>query len=590
MNTNRTKYASTPTYGMSKRGFSKKSNIPQAPAEPDFSQTPEQPVVPFSGAPNPFQIPQNVMPTNTQPPMPSAFSSFPQTTGAYPPVNPTQFSPMSPTGSFLPPMSQPATYASAPSTGFSPMGGNSGFQSIGNMQQPSMNGFSPRQQGFVPPKVTRPADTYQQPMMGMPVNQPMNNLFNGMPPMNAGVSPMNNGLPQMNAGMPQMNNGMPPLNAGMPQMNQGASGLPPMNNNMPQGTGFPPYPPQMNPNGFQQMPYPTNAPKPKQPFDAEKFIKIYLFVFLPLLFIPCLFVPHSMDFLRYAFIVLTVLGLGVMWYRQSFGSNLRTIISIVGVAMCIVSIGFLLGGNRDVTRTSADASQPAAQESAAPQDAVLADTAVPDETPAPTDNGASEAQGRLTTFMELWKGMQIEDMVSMVQPSWATTKESPSTTLFNIISNRTPTDYTIEDISGNDADSSRTVTMTATIDKNNGKDPVRYRFMILMVKESGEWYIDPNSLATNDVEATDASAEATTNESGTQTMAPRMTVTPVPDPSTKLYWNANGGKYYHADPECSAVNKKYLPLASFLYSELGSSPYNSLQPCLKCGAPTKAAD
>ena len=42
------------------------------------------------------------------------------------------------------------------------------------------------------------------------------------------------------------------------------------------------------------------------------------------------------------------------------------------------------------------------------------------------------------------------------------------------------------------------MTMSAYIDKNNGKEPVRYRFMILMVKESGDWFVDPNSLATND--------------------------------------------------------------------------------------------
>ena len=63
-----------------------------------------------------------------------------------------------------------------------------------------------------------------------------------------------------------------------------------------------------------------------------------------------------------------------------------------------------------------------------------------------------------------------------------------------------------------------------------------------------------------------------------------MTVTSIPDPSTKLYYNANGGTYYHIDPNCSAVNPKYLPMASFLYGELDSAPYSSLQPCLKCAA------
>lgn len=41
MNANRTKYASTPTYGMQKRGFMKKAPVRQAPETPDFSQVPQ---------------------------------------------------------------------------------------------------------------------------------------------------------------------------------------------------------------------------------------------------------------------------------------------------------------------------------------------------------------------------------------------------------------------------------------------------------------------------------------------------------------------------------------------------------------------
>ena len=111
--------------------------------------------------------------------------------------------------------------------------------------------------------------------------------------------------------------------------------------------------------------------------------------------------------------------------------------------------------------------------------------------------------------------------------------------------------------------------------------------MILMVKEGGEWYVDPNSLATNDTVTATPSTEGG-KATVLQSLAPRMTVTPIPDPSTKLYYNANGGKYYHIDPNCSAVNPKFLPMASFLYSELDDDPYSSLEPCLKCGAPTQS--
>ena len=189
--------------------------------------------------------------------------------------------------------------------------------------------------------------------------------------------------------------------------------------------------------------------------------------------------------------------------------------------------------------------------------------------------------------MDYWCNNQIENMVNLVQPSWATLQDNPASALFTVISNRTPGEYTIEGVSGTSADSSRTVTMSAFIDKNNGKEAVKYRFMILMVREGGEWYVDPNSLATNDV-ATETPSPAPGKEVVSQSLQPRMTVTPIPDPGTKLYYNASGGKYYHADPNCSAVNEKFLPMASVLYSELDNAPYSALQPCLKCGAPTQS--
>lgn len=100
--------------------------------------------------------------------------------------------------------------------------------------------------------------------------------------------------------------------------------------------------------------------------------------------------------------------------------------------------------------------------------------------------------------MALWQNNNPQEMVSLVQPSWASAQENPSTALFMLLANRTPEEYTIEEISGTDQDNSRTVTMTATINKNNGKDPSIYRFMVIMTKEGDEWYVDPNSLATND--------------------------------------------------------------------------------------------
>ncbi|NLI20728.1 MAG: L,D-transpeptidase [Clostridiales bacterium] len=57
---------------------------------------------------------------------------------------------------------------------------------------------------------------------------------------------------------------------------------------------------------------------------------------------------------------------------------------------------------------------------------------------------------------------------------------------------------------------------------------------------------------------------------------------PYPDDDTLLYYNPNGGKYYHSTPECSSVKKKYYPLTAFKYSELETGLYARLDPCPSC--------
>ena len=50
--------------------------------------------------------------------------------------------------------------------------------------------------------------------------------------------------------------------------------------------------------------------------------------------------------------------------------------------------------------------------------------------------------------MDYWAVNNVEEMVNLVQPSWASTQDSPAQALFTVISNRTPTEYKIESISG----------------------------------------------------------------------------------------------------------------------------------------------
>lgn len=585
MNSNRTKYASTPTYGMQKRNFSKKQTTAQATPTPDFTQQPALDPNTINAsfpAQNPFAMPQNVFPgssvmptapmflnngNNANPNVPFPTGSGQPNFGNAPGMNGYSFMPGAPQPNAYP-YSQP------------PLGSNLAPGNGSPMYTARSQGFIP--QGYaqagspLPPNVMRSEPVGGSGSMSSP-GMPMN----GMPPVNTlppmGASAQQGGM-YGGAGFPggNINGGSAPSygNAGFPQGMMNAS-------------------PNMN--GFQRSPYmgmegggAPAMPTPRPPFDMDHLMKILLYGVLPALFIPCAFVSHIYDFIRYLFIILSVISLSIICYRQSFTSGVRTVISILYLALSIIVIALLISGNKDVTQNGAlgnnlAAAQVTAEPTVSPASAANAEvTATPMEDP-----GESEAEQRLSTFMDYWAINNVEEMTNLVQPSWATQQDDAASALFTVISNRTPKEYVIESISGTATDSSRTVTMSAYIDKNNGKDPVRYRFMILMVKESGEWYVDPNSLATNDtVDETTAPVDGQATIS--QSLAPRMTVTPIPDPSTKLYYNATGGKYYHIDPNCSAVNPKYLPMASFLYSELDDPPYDSLEPCLKCGAPTQS--
>ena len=584
MNSNRTKYASTPTYGMQKRNFSKKQTPAQATPTPDFTQQPALDPNTLNAsfpAQSPFAMPQNVFPgssvlptspmflnnsNNSNPNVPFPAGSGQPNYGNAPGLNGY---------TFMPGTSQPGAFPySQPSQGINPAPGNNSAM------------FAPRAQGFVPQGYAQagsplpPNVMRSEPVGGLGSMSSPGMTMNGMPPVNT--------LPPMGASVSQ--SGMY-TGAGFPGGNMGGGSTPSYGN-----AGFPQGMMNNSPNmnGFQRPPYMgmdggmPASPTPRQPFDMDHLMKILLYGVLPALFIPCAFVSHIYDFIRYLFIVLSVISLSIIWYRQSFTSGIRTVISILFLALSIIVIALLISGNQDVTQngvlgSNLAAAQVTAEPTVSPESAANVEvTASPMEDP-----GESEAEQRLSTFMDYWANNNVEEMTNLVQPSWASQQDDPASALFTVISNRTPKEYVIESISGTGTDSSRTVTMSAYIDKNNGKDPVRYRFMILMVKESGEWYVDPNSLATNDtVDETTAAVAGQTTIS--QSLAPRMTVTPIPDPSTKLYYNATGGKYYHIDPNCSAVNPKYLPMASFLYSELDDPPYDSLEPCLKCGAPTQS--
>ena len=74
----------------------------------------------------------------------------------------------------------------------------------------------------------------------------------------------------------------------------------------------------------------------------------------------------------------------------------------------------------------------------------------------------------------------------------------------------------------------------------------------------------PNSLATND-ELQSSEENVVNNLSvADATPTPRTTVTPAPAGDTLLYYNVNGGSFYHLDPYCPSVGEEYQAADRYL--------------------------
>lgn len=64
-----------------------------------------------------------------------------------------------------------------------------------------------------------------------------------------------------------------------------------------------------------------------------------------------------------------------------------------------------------------------------------------------------------------------------------------------------------------------------------------------------------------------------------------------PDPSMALYYNPDGGQYYHLDQNCRSIKDRFLPLKGEMsYGELDDAGYQKLTPCKSCNPPIRRAE
>lgn len=448
--------------------------------------------------------------------------------------------------------------AAQPGSVNSPYGAPGGYTMPGYSMPPQQgNGGSfipqtPYSPGYTSPGYQPPAGGYAPPQQGYP-QQPMTGYQAPQGAYNSGYNPYS-----------QMGRA--------PQQNPAPNGYSPdgMNNPIPLNTG-----------GYIPPKMPVRRPK----FEFRDWHLLVVGAVLIALFVLAVIVLKS-PVLKIVLIILAAGSAGFLWVKPLVAENKRLTYSIVALALCVLTaVSFLMKSpQQDVTKNGTE-SQQVANNTQQDQQNAGQNGEVPEippssvtSTPAPESVDTSLTD-RLIYFFNLWSGNRQDEMLALCAPSWIAKQENPRTALFNIIANRFPLNCTLESITGTDADNSRQVTLTSDIDRKNGKKAEKYRMTVLMVKENNEWYVDPQSVKTNDI---------------IETPDPNITEAPSPTPTaavyadTILYYNPNGGKYYHFVADCTQISPKYLPLkGTFKYSEINDDKYKDLQPCNVCGAPLR---
>ena len=350
----------------------------------------------------------------------------------------------------------------------------------------------------------------------------------------------------------------------------------------PQGYGLP-YGAQ--PSGQAQQPVQPQGYIGYQPPKARKVVRmetialIVMGAVLPVLFILGMVIPGAAA-LKWVFAALAAAAIAFMWLRPVLENNVRLTLSLIGGVLAIVAmVSALVGAPADTQNTPGGSS---AQSGGYGQQSDLTwtttDTPVPTESPAPQET-TSQALSQLESFFFFWSSNNYDSMLNLTLPSWKRSVEKPDTGLFEILVNRIPVDYEIGKISGTDNDTSRTASVRATINKNNGRDPEVYLFSVVMTKEDEVWYVDPRSLKSNEKET---ATPATENEMPTQ--PPQITAYP----GMTCYYNPDGGASYHIDQNCPSANEEFLPFkGSFPWEQVNSGDYANLKACSICGAPLR---
>lgn len=352
-------------------------------------------------------------------------------------------------------------------------------------------------------------------------------------------------------------------------------------------------------------------PKPKKSRrELNQLLLMVFFVLLPVLGLLAIFFQP----VRWIFMVAVVAALAAMWMLRAFLFPGRAILSAVyGLLFVFTLVTALSASGAKTVRQQQMGfyTTPPVTVTATPQFSYsMMSTSVPEDYytgVSQEDNGLSDggisysydedgdasgvksgAEIALENFMEKWRKGIIADMVEYTARSWRDPlgENGAKNQLFWKFQQKPLVDWRqISSPTGTEESTARTITVQADVKYGSNDETRTYEYDAIVLYENGEWLVDPDSLSSGVLVQP---ATPTPDPNATPTPTPEPTPTPTINPKTVLYYNTDGGSYYHADKNCPRVGEKYLPLkGSFKYSELNDAKYKKLEPCDRCGAPAR---
>lgn len=332
------------------------------------------------------------------------------------------------------------------------------------------------------------------------------------------------------------------------------------------------------------------APRQEEQVRRSGVLSIAVTLVLPVLFILALMIDSVA--LRLIFLAVAAIAIAAMWLMNVFARGARSTLSISYVAlMVVIGVALALGQQtpeKEQNPAAAAVQQPV-QDWTTPY---YANTNATSATPAAyviEETSTSAAQKQLESFILGWRENEIPTMLPMCSPSWVARQQSPETALWNLMRNRYPTEYKIENVQGSEADTSRTITVKVTFENQGTGDVTVERMNVLMFRVNDTWYVDPQSL--NGTQVDEAAEQAKAEQASQRIQSTKTPVTPTPKPTgedaVQVYYNPDGGRYYHKKANCPDVAESYWPLTALYYSDLETQKFLHLMQCPTCNPPAR---